>query len=303
MTRPPPPRPLLPRPLVPRPPAPTSARRRALAVAVGALLGALVLAGAPTAVGAIGAGLALPADAGPTAADRSAAWHAPVADVTLVGPFDAPDRPWLAGHRGVDLAAPVGTPVLAPRDGVVSFAGHVVDRPVLTVLHDDGLRGSVEPVTARVGVGDRVVAGGVVGVVADGTSHCRPTCLHWGVRDGEVYLDPWLLLHGATVVLLARDEPARHDVPARLVAPARLDASARLVVPARLTTTDGCARLTTLGASARLMATDGCARLATLGASAPLMATDTCARLATLGAPARLEPVGAPVGVSRGPPR
>ncbi|WP_158609560.1 M23 family metallopeptidase [Cellulomonas triticagri] len=134
----------------------------------------------------------------------TSAWRAPVADLRVVAPFDAPARPWLAGHRGVDLDAPVGTPVLAPRAGVVTYAGWVVDRPVLTVRHDDGLRSSVEPVDALVEVGARVVAGGVVGLVAEGRTHCTPTCVHWGVRDGDVYLDPMLLLRGATVVLLAR---------------------------------------------------------------------------------------------------
>ena len=142
---------------------------------------------------------------GPGPAAAVDTWRAPVEPVVVVAPFDGPDVPWAAGHRGVDLRAPVGTPVLAPRAGVVTFAGVVVDRPVLTVRHDDGLRSSVEPVLAAVEVGDRVAAGSPVGTVTADRSHCEPTCLHWGVRDGDVYLDPMLLLRGGPVVLLARD--------------------------------------------------------------------------------------------------
>jgi murein DD-endopeptidase MepM/ murein hydrolase activator NlpD len=165
------------------------------------LLLALGYPGVPGASGPVTAPLDVPAA---TAADP---WVAPVDPVTVVVPFDGPAQPWLAGHRGVDLAAPVGAPVAAPRAGTVTFAGVVVDRPVLTVRHDDGLCSSVEPVEALVAVGDRVAGGAVVGTVSDARSHCSPTCLHWGVREGETYLDPMLLLRGGPAVLLSRGPP------------------------------------------------------------------------------------------------
>jgi murein DD-endopeptidase MepM/ murein hydrolase activator NlpD len=169
------------------------------------LLGLLVALGSPV--------LPAPSGAGPGRHDAPSAavaedpWVAPVQPVVVVVPFDGPAQPWLAGHRGVDLAAPVGAPVAAPRGGTVTFAGVVVDRPVLTVRHDDGLRSSVEPVDALVAVGDRVAGGAVVGTVSGARSHCSPTCLHWGVRDGETYLDPMLLLRGGPAVLLSRGPP------------------------------------------------------------------------------------------------
>lgn len=179
-------------------PAPGPAARTGLV-----LLGLLLALGCPVVSAAPGA-VTAPLDVPATTAD---AWVAPVDPVTVVVPFDGPARPWLAGHRGVDLAAPVGTPVAAPRAGTVTFAGVVVDRPVLTVRHDDGLRSSVEPVEALVAVGDRVAGGAVVGTVSDARSHCSPTCLHWGVREGETYLDPMLLLRGGPAVLLSRGPP------------------------------------------------------------------------------------------------
>lgn len=117
--------------------------------------------------------------------------------------FERPEHRWSPGHRGIDLAAAPGDPVMAPREGTITFAGPVVDRTVLTITHDDGLRSSLEPVSATVVVGDRVVAGQVVGSLGGGPSHCDPAgCVHWGVREGEEYLDPWLLLCGGPVVLL-----------------------------------------------------------------------------------------------------
>ena len=49
--------------------------------------------------------------------------------------FDPPSAPWAAGHRGVDLGGTPGEPVLAVADGVVVFAGMLVDRYVISVDH------------------------------------------------------------------------------------------------------------------------------------------------------------------------
>lgn len=120
----------------------------------------------------------------------------------MLAVFRAPPQRWAPGHRGVDLAAQVGVSVRAPAAGVVSFSGWVVDRGVITLTHPDGLRTSLEPVEATVAVGTAVAAGDVVGVVQDASSHCRPVCLHWGVRRGDTYLDPLDLLPGGGPVVL-----------------------------------------------------------------------------------------------------
>jgi murein DD-endopeptidase MepM/ murein hydrolase activator NlpD len=89
---------------------------------------------------------------------------------------------------------------------VVTFAGTVVDRGVVTVTHPDGLRSSLEPVTWSVAPGQRVLRGQVLGTVAPTAGHCAPaTCLHWGLRHGETYLDPmrWVLDRGPIVLLPA----------------------------------------------------------------------------------------------------
>ena len=122
----------------------------------------------------------------------------------LVRDFVDPGPRWGAGHRGVDLAAAAGAPVVAPAAGTVSFVGVVVDRPLIVITHHDGLRSTLEPVTSDLATGSRVGAGERVGSLApEASTHCAPaTCLHWGVRRGEVYLDPLVLLGAAEAVIL-----------------------------------------------------------------------------------------------------
>lgn len=127
----------------------------------------------------------------------------PVAPGVVVRPFDPPAAPWLAGHRGVDLSAVVGAAVVAPRDGTVLVARVIAGRGVITVSHAGGLRTTYEPVTAAVAVGDVVRAGDVLGRVDAGHPGCpSPACLHWGLRSGDVYLDPMVLLGRGRVRLL-----------------------------------------------------------------------------------------------------
>jgi len=118
-------------------------------------------------------------------------WQWPMAPrPPVVRGFDPPPKPWLSGHRGVDLAyAAAGAQVTSPAAGTVSFVGVVVDRPVITIDHGGGLRSSFEPVESTLAVGARVAAGEVIGTVLPG--HCPAAqCLHWGVREGEEYVNP-----------------------------------------------------------------------------------------------------------------
>lgn len=130
-------------------------------------------------------------------------YRAPVqGTVRTSRPFDPPPRPWLAGHRGVDLLVGHDQAVVAPADGTVAFAGQVAGRSVVTVLHADGRRSSLEPVRPAVAARDRVAAGDLVGTL-DGTAHGgTPDALHWGVREGDVYVDPMSLLPGSGPVVL-----------------------------------------------------------------------------------------------------
>ncbi|MCQ1954758.1 M23 family metallopeptidase [Arthrobacter sp. zg-Y238] len=125
-----------------------------------------------------------------TATAYSPPWTWPLDPMpVLLRPFDPPAQPWLAGHRGIDVAAAEGSAVLAPADGRVIFARRVVDRPVLTIDHGGGLKSSFEPAEASVPVGTVVSKGTAVGSVRAG-SHCGPECMHWGVRLNGEYMDP-----------------------------------------------------------------------------------------------------------------
>jgi murein DD-endopeptidase MepM/ murein hydrolase activator NlpD len=133
-----------------------------------------------------------------------ALWGWPLAGAPPVArPFDPPPTPYAAGHRGVDLAGVAGQPVLAAGRGVVAFAGMVAGRPVVSVEHADGLRTTYEPVQSLVAAGQPVARGSPLGLLVGGHAGCpAEACLHWGLRRGETYLDPLLLLRPPRVRLL-----------------------------------------------------------------------------------------------------
>lgn len=172
---------------------------------------ALVLAGAPmppvasaaTSIPVVGGVGSSTPDVGPAARSSFiAAWSWPlVPEPRVLRHFERPPQDWKPGHRGVDLSTR-GLPaqVRSPADGVVAFAGTVVDRGVLTIDHGDGRISSFEPVTTTLVEGRAVGTGDVVATVAvihpatasGGTvrGHCGGLCLHWGVRVEGEYVDP-----------------------------------------------------------------------------------------------------------------
>jgi murein DD-endopeptidase MepM/ murein hydrolase activator NlpD len=145
-----------------------------------------------------------------SAAPAAARWEWPLGGAQAVSRgFVAPPTRYSAGHRGIDLQAAPPDLVRAPAAGVVSFAGSVAGRPVLSIAHPGDLISSFEPVLADVGEGDVVVAGAVVGNVASG-GHCDAHCLHFGVRLHGEYVSPLLYLAGVPrAVLLPLNRPRR----------------------------------------------------------------------------------------------
>jgi murein DD-endopeptidase MepM/ murein hydrolase activator NlpD len=168
------------------------------AITAAALLSVSAITPSAGAAGTIGAAGTVGAGVTPAAAPGTTApgtWDWPLAPrPAVLRAFDPPDKPWLSGHRGVDLqAAADGGPVTAPESGTVSFVGVVVDRPVITIDHGNGLRSSFEPVESSLAAGAAVSKGDVVGTVVQG--HCASLpCIHWGVRRGEEYLNPLSLV-------------------------------------------------------------------------------------------------------------
>lgn len=128
-------------------------------------------------------------------AAASVRWDWPIGPpFRVVRPFLAPPTPYSSGHRGIDIGGGLGSEVRAPASGVVHFAGWVVDRPVLSIRHGDGLISSFEPVASVLVEGEPVVRGQVVGVLQAG--HCAMPCLHFGVRRHGEYVSPLLYLGG-----------------------------------------------------------------------------------------------------------
>lgn len=120
--------------------------------------------------------------------------------------FDPPPQPWLSGHRGVDLAGEPGDLVRSAGPGVVFFAGQVAGVGVVSVNHPGGLRTTYQPVEPLVTAGERVWAGDPLGALAPGHAGCPvAACLHWGLRQGDLYLDPLTLLGRGRVRLLPVD--------------------------------------------------------------------------------------------------
>lgn len=134
-----------------------------------------------------------PVGTGSVGACRAAlSW--PLETPVVVEPFDGPDKPWLPGHRGVDLQAGEGDELIAPADGVVSFSGTVAGKRVVSIRLSDGTVLTFEPAVTDLVVGTRVVRDEPFGMVAAGSDHCFGGCLHWGVRrGGSGYLDPQAL--------------------------------------------------------------------------------------------------------------
>jgi len=117
--------------------------------------------------------------------------------------FVQPRDQWSRGHRGVDLLASAGQPVLSAGEGIVAFSGVIAGRGVVTVRHAAGLRTTYEPVDRRLKPGARVHRGTPIGVISPAAGHCVPlTCLHWGAISAATYRDPLLLLGIGRPILL-----------------------------------------------------------------------------------------------------
>ena len=115
--------------------------------------------------------------------------------------FDLPAKPWLPGHRGVDLEMTPGEAIYSPAPGKVIFAGMVAGRPVISVMHSGGLRSTYDPAEAAIEVGSAVEAGTLIGHVADPAADTVHLGLHWGARFGpNEYIDPLRMIAGPSVL-------------------------------------------------------------------------------------------------------
>ena len=98
-------------------------------------------------------------------------------------------------HSGDDVAAPVGTPVTAPADGVVILAADppfTLEGHLLMIDHGMGLNSALLHLSRiDVRVGDRVRQGQVLGAVGR-TGRVTGAHLHWSLQWRGAKLDPSL---------------------------------------------------------------------------------------------------------------
>lgn len=129
---------------------------------------------------------------------RAASWQRPVPG-PVVRPFGvSADRYARGQHRGVDLAAPLGTPVHAACGGRVRFAGRVPGGGRTVSVGCGPLVATYQHLGAvAVRRGQMLVPGGAVGDVGrSGRPRGRRPHLHLGAREAASgrYLDPLTLL-------------------------------------------------------------------------------------------------------------
>lgn len=99
-------------------------------------------------------------------------------------------------HSGADLAAPVGTPIIAPADGVVVDTGLLDVRGYITILdHGWGVyTGYWHQSRILVNPGEEVTAGQVIGAVGSTGLSTAPH-LHWEMWVAGVQVDPLQWVH------------------------------------------------------------------------------------------------------------
>jgi murein DD-endopeptidase MepM/ murein hydrolase activator NlpD len=133
----------------------------------------------------------------------------------LVRGFDARAGPYGPGHRGIDIAAPVGELVLAPAAGRVEFAGPVAGVNWVTLVVAPGVLVTLGPLLDPVVTATRVRSRAPVGRIGPGhpatraapASPAAPAALHLSVRVDGVYVDP-------LVYLVDRPRPRLVPLPA-----------------------------------------------------------------------------------------
>lgn len=125
----------------------------------------------------------------PAAAKPNAPLRWPVAAPRLTSAFGTR---WGKNHEGIDMAAPIGTPVFAAAAGDVIYAGDHVRGygNMVVVKHSDNLvTVYAHNSLLLVHTGDRVTVGQEIARVGD-TGRSTAPHLHFEVRRGEVPQDP-----------------------------------------------------------------------------------------------------------------
>jgi murein DD-endopeptidase MepM/ murein hydrolase activator NlpD len=131
----------------------------------------------------------------PAGADEATLDLMPPIDGPIVAHFVPPPTPFEAGHRGIDFQAPEGSQVVASAAGIVAFAGQVGGRLFVSIDHPVGLRTTYSFLDlVLVEAGQPVEQGDLIAQSGLGHDGDEPPHLHFGLRRGDEYLDPEVVL-------------------------------------------------------------------------------------------------------------
>lgn len=136
----------------------------------------------------------------------------PVKQVEVLRPFYSPVKPWMPGHRGVDLEALEGTEIFAPADGIVSFSGKVANKKVVSIKHGY-ITSTFEPALTDMHVGESVKRGQFIGYVSIGSDHCDNSCVQWGLKiSRNIYEDPEIKASMRRIVWKSLESKDKQDI-------------------------------------------------------------------------------------------
>ena len=118
-------------------------------------------------------------------------WPAPGIESGVFGSQRIDNGVPMAAHFGVDMAAPVGTPIHAPAAGVVTVSDdYYLDGGFTLIDHGQGVSTSYLHQSKRlVKVGDKLGRGQLIGHIGQ-TGRATGPHLHWAMNWFEVRLDP-----------------------------------------------------------------------------------------------------------------
>jgi murein DD-endopeptidase MepM/ murein hydrolase activator NlpD len=127
-------------------------------------------------------------------------WPWPVIGPIIRG-YEPPAGPYGPGHRGIDIGSAVGTSILSPARGVVTFAGKVGGQLFVTLDHGGGISTTYSWISvAMVRKNYSVAQGEVIGLSGAGHPGSTTPHLHFGVKLNGAYVDPFLVLSAGSVV-------------------------------------------------------------------------------------------------------
>jgi len=118
-------------------------------------------------------------------------WPAPGVESGVFGSQRIDNGMTMSPHYGVDMAAPVGTPIRAPADGVVVISDdYYLDGGFTLIDHGQGVSTSYLHQSKRlVKAGEAVKRGQRIGLIG-ATGRATGPHLHWAMNWFEVRLDP-----------------------------------------------------------------------------------------------------------------